>query len=289
VGGEANEIAESLTVVIENFNRMLLPFWKLWRHVPIPAHVRLHAAHRRLDATIYGLIAQRRSENRDHGDLLSMLLAAEDADDPRRRLSDAEVRDQAMTLFLAGHETTANALAWTWHLLAQNEPARARMKAEIDAALGPDRMPTLDDVARLPYTTAVFSEAMRLFPPVWVVGRRALENVVIGEIEVPARTIVVTSQYLIHRDERFWPRAKEFLPERWLEEQPARPKFAYFPFGGGARVCIGDGFAWTEGAILLAVMGRRWRFEAVPGHPVEMNPTVTLRPKHGLRMVVREA
>jgi len=291
VDAEAGDIAESLTVIIENFNRMLLPFWNVLRRVPIPANLRLREAQKRLDATIYRLIAQRRREGRDHGDLLSMLLAAEDAENPQKRLTDTEVRDQAMTLFLAGHETTANALAWTWHLLTRHEPVRAKMKAEIDAVLGADRLPGLEDTARLPYTTAVFSESMRLFPPVWVVGRRALEDVTIGDYEVPRRTIVITSQYIVHRDERFWPHALEFRPERWLDEQAqaARPKFAYFPFGGGGRICIGDAFAWAEGVLILAVMARRWRFEAVPGHVIEVNPTVTLRPKHGLKMVEREA
>ena len=291
VDAEAGDIAESLTVIIENFNRMLLPFWKYMRRLPTASNRRLLEAHRRLDATIYRLISQRRQDGRDHGDLLSMLLAAEDAENPQKRLTDVEVRDQAMTLFLAGHETTANALAWTWHLLTQHEAVRAKMKAEIDAVLGPDRLPGLDDAAKLPYTTAVFSEAMRIFPPVWVVGRRALEDVTIGDYEVPRRTIVITSQFLIHRDARFWPDPMEFRPERWLDEQAqaARPKFAYFPFGGGGRVCIGEGFAWTEGVLLLAVMARRWRFEAVPGHEVAINPTVTLRPKHGLKMIVRPA
>ena len=291
IDAEAGDIAESLTVVIENFNRMLLPLWKYVRLLPTAANRRLHEAQKRLDATIYRLISQRRKEGRDHGDLLSMLLAAEDAENPQKRLTDTEVRDQAMTLFLAGHETTANALAWTWHLLTQHEEVRVKMKAEIDAALGADRLPGLEDTAKLPYTTAVFSESMRLFPPVWVVGRRALEDVTIGGYEVPRRTIVITSQYLIHRDERYWPNALEFHPERWLDEsaQAARPRFAYFPFGGGGRICIGDAFAWTEGVILLAVMARRWRFESVDAKAVEINPTVTLRPKHGLKMIVREA
>jgi cytochrome P450 len=289
VDAEAGDIAESLTVIIESFNQMLLPLWKYWRYVPLPANRRLRGAQQKLDATIYRLIAERRSDGRDHGDLLSMLLAAEDAEDAKKRLSDVEIRDQAMTLFLAGHETTANALAWTWHLLAQHDDARARMKGEIAAALGPDRLPGLDDVARLPFTTAVFSEAMRIYPPVWVVGRRALEDVSIGDIAVPRRTIVITSQFLIHHDERWWPDPLAFRPERWLDEaaKDARPKFAYFPFGGGGRVCIGEGFAWTEGVLLLAVMARRWKFEPVPGPPIEINPTVTLRPKHGLKMIVR--
>ncbi len=291
VEAEAHEIAESLTVIIENFNRMLLPFWKWLQRIPTERNRRLHEAQERLDATIYRLIAQRRTDARDHGDLLSMLLAAEDAENPQKRLTDAEVRDQAMTLFIAGHETTANALAWTWHLLSQHEEARRKMTSEIETVLGSDRMPGLEDSARLPYTTAVLSESMRLYPPVWVVGRRALEDVTIGGYEVPRRTIVIVSQYLIHRDERFWPAPTEFRPERWLDEaaQAVRPKFAYFPFGGGGRICIGDAFAWTEGVILLAVMARRWRFEAAPDQVVGLNPTVTLRPKYGLKVIVREA
>ena len=160
-----------------------------------------------------------------------------------------------------------------------------KMKAEIDGALGPDAPPTLMDMALLPYTTAVFSESMRLFPPVWVIGRRAAEDVVIGGLEVPRRTIVLCCQYLLHRDPRFWPDAEAFRPERWLDEaaRAQRPKFAYFPFGGGPRICIGESFAWAEGVLMLAVMARRWRMEAVPGHPVALNPSVTLRPRHGLK------
>jgi cytochrome P450 len=291
VEAEAHAVAESLTVVIENFNRMLLPFWNVLQHLPTAQNRKLHRARQQLETTIYGIIAQRRRDNRDHGDLLSMLLAAEDAENPQKRLTDTEIRDQALTLFIAGHETTANALSWTWHLLSQHDEARVKMKAEIDAVLGPDRLPGLEDMGRLPYTTAVFSESMRLFPPVWVVGRRALEDVTIGDYEVPKRTIVITSQYLLHRDARYWLNPTEFRPERWLDEaaQAARPKFAYFPFGGGARICIGDAFAWTEGVVMLAVMARRWRMEPVPGHVIAMNPTVTLRPKHGLKMIVREA
>jgi cytochrome P450 len=289
VGGQAHEIAESLSEIVENFGRMLLPFWRLWRRVPTGQNRRLARAQAKLDATILGLIAQRRTENRDRGDLLSMLLAAEDADHPDKRLTDREIRDQALTLFLAGHETTANALAWTWHLLAQNEPVRVRMKAELDEVLAGGRLPGLDDMGRLRYTTAVVSESMRLCPPVWVVGRRAVDDVVIGDYEVPRRTIVIMSQYVIHRDERFWPDAETFRPERWLDEAPGRPKFSYFPFGGGGRVCIGESFAWAEGVLMLAVMAQRWRLEPVPGHPIEINPTVTLRPKHGLKMMVREA
>ena len=289
VSGQAHEIAESLSEIVENFGRMMLPMWKLLRRIPIASNRRLARAMAKLDATIMEVIAQRRADPRDTGDLLSMLLAAEDAEHPDKRLNDREIRDQALTIFLAGHETTANALAWTWHVLAHHEPERARMKQELDEVLTDGRLPGLEDMPRLPYTTAVLSEAMRLFPPVWVVGRRAVEDVTIGDIEVPRRTIVVMSQYVIHRDPRFWPDAETFRPERWLTEAPDRPKFAYFPFGGGARICIGESFAWAEGVLMLAVMAQRWRMEPVPGHPVELNPSVTLRPKFGLRMTVKPA
>jgi cytochrome P450 len=291
VRGEAHEIAEALSSVIDNFGRMMLPLWRLLRLVPTAGNRKLAQSQKRLDEIILDLIARRRAEGKDRGDLLSMLLAAEDADNPAKRLTDREIRDQALTLFLAGHETTANALAWTWHLLSRHEAERVQMKAETDAVMLDGRLPGLEDMGRLPYTTAILSESMRLFPPVWVVGRRAVEDVVIGDVEVPRRTIVVMSQYVIHRDERFWPDAREFRPERWLDEAAgaARPKFAYFPFGGGARICIGESFAWAEGVLMLAVMAQRWRLEPVPGHVIAMNPTVTLRPKHGLRMTVREA
>lgn len=289
VGHQAHEIAESLSEIVDNFSRMLVPLWRYWRRIPTEKNRRLTRAHGKLDATILGLIAQRRVDGRDRGDLLSMLLAAEDADHPDKRLTDREIRDQALTLFLAGHETTANALAWTWHVLAQHESVRLRLKAELDEVLIGGRLPGLEDMGRLRYATAVISESMRLYPPVWVVGRRAVGDVVIGDYEVPRRTIVIMSQYVIHRDERFWPDAAAFRPERWLDEAPGRPKFAYFPFGGGGRVCIGESFAWAEGVLMLAVMAQRWRLESVPGHPVELNPTVTLRPKHGLRMIVRSA
>jgi cytochrome P450 len=291
MGGEAREIAESMSVIVDNFGKMMLPFWRLLRLIPIKSNRRLAQSMKQLDATILGLIARRRAEGRDHGDLLSMLLAAEDADNPEKRLTDREIRNQALTLFLAGHETTANALAWTWHLLSLHEPERLRMKAELDEVMAGGRLPGLEDMPRLRYTTAILSESMRLFPPVWVIGRRAAEDVVIGDYEVPRRTIVVMSQYVIHRDERFWPDPLEFRPDRWFDEaaEAARPKFAYFPFGGGARICIGESFAWAEGVLMLAVMAQRWRMEPVAAHPIEMNPTVTLRPKHGIRMIVRDA
>ena len=269
VESEAQEIAESLTVIVENFNRMFLPFWRQLKRLPTQGNRALAAAQKKLDSTVYRIICRRREEGGDRGDLLSMLLAAEDTENPQKRLTDTEVRDQALTLFLAGHETTANALSWTWYLLSQHEPVHLKMRAELETVLGPDRLPGLEDMPRLPYTRAVFAESMRLYPPAWVVGRRAMDDVTIGNYAVPKRTIVVVSQYLIHRDPRFWPNPEAFQPERWLDEEAraAQPKFAYFPFGGGARSCIGESFAWAEGVILLAVIARRWRFERISTGP----------------------
>jgi cytochrome P450 len=216
-----------------------------------------------------------------------MLLLAQD-DEGEGGMSDKQVRDELLTLFLAGHETTANALTWGWYLLSQNREAEARFHAEVDS-LG--RVPEVGDLENLPYTGAVFAEALRMFPPAWAIGRRALEDVEFGGYRIPAGCVVLVSPYVTQRDERWFEGAEEFRPERWLEEDAARPKFAYFPFGGGSRVCIGERFAGMEGVLLLAAIGQRFSFHLVPGHRVERKAQITLRPKFGMRMVAssREA
>jgi cytochrome P450 len=211
-----------------------------------------------------------------------MLLLAQDEED-KTGMTDEQVRDEALTLFLAGHETTANALTWTWHLLSQNPAAERAMHAEIDQVLG-GRLPGFEDVLALPYTAAVFSEGLRLFPPAWAIGRKALEDANICGTRVPRDGIVLLSPYVTHRDPRWFPEPERFLPERWVTPDHVRPKFAYFPFGGGTRVCIGERFAQAEGVLLLATLGQRWRFSTVPGHPVEHHAQLTLRPRHGVRM-----
>ena len=200
-------------------------------------------------------------------------------------MSDRQLRDEAMTIFLAGHETTANALTWTWYLLSQHPQVEARFHAEIDQVLE-GRLPTADDVPALRYTEMVLAEAIRLYPPAWITGRRCLVDYEVGSYRLPARSLVVMSQYLMHRDSRFFPDPERFDPERWLPEmREMRPKFSYFPFGGGLRVCIGEGFAWMEGALVLATLARRWKMRLVPGHPVVRQPLITLRPKYGMRMI----
>lgn len=233
-----------------------------------------------LDAIIHRLIEQRRAEALDRGDLLSMLILAQD--DETRPMSNQQIRDEALTLFLAGHETTANALTWAWHALAQHPHAEAQLHAEVDVVLA-GRAPTAEDVPHLPYTRMALSEAMRLYPPAWLISRQSKEPFHLNGYDFDAGTLVLMSQWTMHRDARYYPNPAEFHPERWTPEaQAARPKFAYFPFGGGARVCIGEPFAWMEGVILLAALAQHWQARSVPGARLELHPAITLRPKHGV-------
>ncbi|MEO8096205.1 MAG: cytochrome P450 [Acidobacteriota bacterium] len=286
VEGEADEIGEALGQVFGLFDVILLPFSEYLEKLPLPSMLRFRTARKRLDETIYRLIAERRASGEDKGDLLSMLLLAQDEDDAGG-MSDTQVRDEVLTLFLAGHETTANALTWAWYLLSQNPEAEARLHAELDEVLA-GRVPTVEDAGALRYASGVVQESLRLYPPAWAIGRRALEDVSIGGYTVPKGDIVLMSPYVMHRDARWFPEPERFKPERWLTEDPARPKFAYFPFGGGARVCIGERFAWMEGVLLLAVIAQKWKLSLVPGHAVEIRPQITLRPKNGMRMTLAE-
>ena len=284
---EAGEIGEALATTFESFNfGFFLPFGELLERLPLPATLRFRKARARLDATIYRLIDERRRADTDRGDLLSMLLMAQDTEGDGGRMTDLQLRDEAMTIFLAGHETTANALTWTWYLLSQHPDVEARLHAEVDSALG-GRPATADDMSALAYTRMVVAESMRLYPPAWILGRRALAPFQVRGYTIPARSIVLMCQYTMHRDARWFPEPERFDPERFAPERQAdRPKFAYFPFGGGPRVCIGEQFAWMEAVILLATIAQRWRLRLVPGHPVALQPIITLRPKHGMRMVV---
>lgn len=287
VEAEIRDISDALTEALHLYRWAMLPFApQLERLVPAVTR-RFDRARERLDATVYRMIRERRASGEDRGDLLSMLLLARDADGDGNRMTDEQLRDEAMTLLLAGHETTANALSWTWYLLARNPQAEARMHAEIDAVLG-GRPPTADDLPRLPYTRAVFAESMRCFPPAWIIARRAAEEVTVGPHLFPEGSLVLMSQWVTHHDARWYPEPFRFRPERWLGEAAAsRPKFAYYPFGGGSRVCIGEHFAWMEGVLVLASLGAHWRFELAPGPPVEPEPLITLRPRHGVRVVLR--
>lgn len=286
VSSEADEIGAALTEVLGLFEMVLMPFSQWIEKLPLPSVRRFERARDRLDQTIYRIIAEHRASGRDTGDLLSMLLLAQDEEGAGGSMTDKQVRDEAMTLFLAGHETTANALTWTWYLLSQNPSAEAKFHAEIDRVLQ-GRMPTVEDLPDLKYVEMVFTESMRLYPPAWGIGRRPVEEYRIGEYTIPPGSVIMMSPFVVHRDPRWYPEPEKFDPDRWLPENAAsRPKFSYFPFGGGARVCIGERFAWMEGVLLLAALGQKWRLRLAPGHPVETRALITLRARHGMKMTL---
>jgi cytochrome P450 len=286
VEAQARHVGDALTSVLASFWTTMLPFPDLLERLPIPMMRRARAARAQLDAIIYGLIAERRRTPGDRGDLLSMLLMAQDEEQGGRGMSDTQVRDEAMTIFLAGHETTANALSWTWYLLANAPDVEARLHDEVDSVLA-GRLPTVADLPRLRVVEQVVTEAMRLYPPAWIIGRRAVGEYGVGNYVLPPRTIVLLSPYVLHRDARYFAEPDRFMPQRWTSEfRQALPPFAYFPFGGGARRCIGEAFAWMELVLVVASIAQRWRMRLVPGHPVVPQPVVTLRLKHGLRMTV---
>ena len=287
VESQAAAVGEALTAVMESFWMMLLPFADALERLPVPKLRRARLARARLDAIIYRMIADRRASGRDHGDLLSMLLSAQD-EDAGGGMTDQQVRDEAMTIFLAGHETTANALMWTWFLLSGAPEVEATLHAEIDRVLQ-GRLPAMGDLGSLHYVERVVTESMRLYPPAWIVGRRAIDAYQLGEYLVPPRSILVMSPYLMQRDARFYPDPERFDPDRWTPEfRAALPKFAYFPFGGGPRQCIGESFAWMELVLLVATIAQQYRLRLVPGHPVVPQPLITLRAKHGMRMTVEQ-
>jgi cytochrome P450 len=281
VESDADEVGAALAEVMSLFGYLMLPFSELLEKLPLPPRRRFERARARLDRVIYRIIEERRREGRDRGDLLSTLLHAVDEEGDRTGMTDEQLRDEVMTIFLAGHETTANALAWTWYLLSQNPEAEARLHEELDNVLD-GRPPTAEDYTRLRYTEMVVAESMRLYPPAWAVGRLALEDHEVGGYHIPRGSLVLVSQYVMHRDPRFWPDPERFDPERFTPEaKSARPQFSYFPFGGGPRRCVGEAFAWMEATLILATLASRWRMRLAPGRAVETRPRITLRPGRG--------
>jgi cytochrome P450 len=286
VEGEAGDIGTAITDCINAFSVAVLPFGEWLDHLPLPHTLRFRRARARLDATIYRMIAEHRASGVDRGDLLSMLIAAQDTEGDGTRMTDQQLRDEAMTIFIAGHETTANLLSWTWYLLGQHPDAEERFHGELGAVLG-GRAPDIADAERLTYTRMVIAESMRLYPPAWILGRRAIADCSIAGHHVPARGIVLMSQYVAHRDPRWYPEPERFDPERWRPAAVAeRPRFAYYPFGAGSRVCIGEQFALLEATLILSTIAQRWRLRLKPGHPVVPQARITLRPRYGMRMIL---
>jgi cytochrome P450 len=280
---DAQDIGKSMELLLElsaNFRRTIfIPHW-----LPTPTNLRMERAIRQIEKVLYRMIAEKRASGRDSGDLLSMLLAAQDEDGSR--MTDQQLRDEAITLFLAGHETTANTLSWTWLLLAQNPAVEAKLHAELRTVLA-GRAPSLDDLPKLVYTNHVITESMRLYPPAWGTARTAIEDHEIAGYAVPKGSGVSFAQWTVHRDARWYDAPEEFRPERWEGDLLKRiPRFAYFPFGGGPRQCIGNTFALMETALTLATIAQQYRFRLVEGHPVVPLASITLRPRYGIRVVM---
>jgi cytochrome P450 len=283
VAGEAREVGETLEILLKlaaDFGKtILIPLW-----VPTPRNLRARLGIRRLEKIIYRIIGRRRAEGGDSGDLLSMLLAVQDEDGSR--MTNRQLRDETITLFLAGHETTANTLSWTLWLLAQNSQVERKFHAEIDAVLG-GRAPGFEDMPKLVYTGHVLSESLRLYPPAWGMARLVTEEVEIAGCKLVPGNGVIFAQWLLHRDARWFAEPEKFTPERWEDGFAKQlPRFAYFPFGGGPRQCIGNTFALMEATLVLATIAQKFRFRLVEGHAVTPLASITLRPRNGIRVVL---
>lgn len=288
VEDEADEVGTAMTTIVSAFNFILLPFSEYLEKLPLPPLRKLQKARQTLDEVIYKIINERRKSSEDKGDLLSMLLLAQD-EETGNAMTDKQVRDEALTLFLAGHETTANALAWTFYLLSQNPEAEKKFHAELDEILG-DKPITPEDYGKLKFTESVLAESLRLFPPAWTVGRLATEEHEFNGYKIAPKSLVLASQFVIHHDSRFWENPESFQPERWekLSIKEAGNKFIYFPFSKGIRNCIGENFAWMEGVLLLAILGRNWRLNLMPEQKIALQPMITLRPKYGMKMRIEK-
>jgi cytochrome P450 len=280
---DAPQVGETLEVLLEftsDFRRLVMtPKW-----LPTRLNRQANRAVRQLTQIIDRIIQQRRESKEDTGDLLSMLLHAQDEDGSR--MTPQQLRDEALTLFLAGHETTASSLSWTWWLLAQNPEVEAKLHAELDAVLN-GRVPMVDDLPKLKYTSCILSESMRVYPPAWAMARLAVEDHELGGYPVPKGTGIAAAQWVVHRDARWYENPEKFIPERWESSDLLRqiPRFAYFPFGYGPRQCIGNTFALMEANLVLATIAQRFRFRLIPGRMVVPLASITLRPRHGLHVV----
>lgn len=284
VHDEDDRIGEAITTLIEDIGyRFEVPFYPSPR-VPTPRNLRMRAAQRVMDRSVYGLIeARRRPGAAEAQDLLAMLMAARD-EETGETMSDSQLRDEVLTLYVAGHETTAQALTWCFYLLSQHPQSRRRLEAELDQALG-GQVPTTADLGALPYTRMVVEEALRLYPPAWITSRLTVEPDEICGFAIPANAVVAVSPYVMQRHPAYWPNPEGFDPERFEPSRSqGRPRYAYFPFGGGPHQCIGNQFALVEAQLILATVAQRYRLDLAPGYPVVPQALTTLRPAHGMWM-----
>jgi len=327
VESEAEKVGKALTTTRNYSKRLQSPIGHVLDKIPIlPAPRGAREARKELDSLVYRLISDRRrgqqesddnnnSNNNGYDDLLSRLLEAQDSSSagpvassnggsvqssssslsPNGKMSDKQVRDEVMTIFIAGHETTANALTWTFYLLSQYPDVEKKLYDEIDSVLGPidngdglvdnKRIPTTEDIPKLQYAEKVLRESMRLYPPVWTMGRHVENDYHVGEYTIPAGSSILMSQYVMHHDPRYFEEPEHFNPDRWTAKfKTDLPKFSYFPFGGGIRGCIGEPFAWMEGILIIATIAQKWTMSLVPGQRIKLDPAITLRPKYGMKM-----
>ena len=283
---ETKEVRDGIEAVMNNFTSRRESLLTFPDSFPTLGNLRLRRAVQSFDDIIYGFIKQRRDSGEDRGDLLSILLHMSDEDDGSR-MNDKQVRDEAVTLFLAGHETTANALAWTWYLLSRHPTVEARLVDEVKTALG-GRSPTVEDLPNLRYTEDVVSEVLRLYPPAYFLSREAVKDFRLGNYQIPAGTTFLISQWVTHRDPRLFESSDQFIPERWANGLAKRlPKCSYFPFGAGPRTCIGSSFAMMESVLILATIAQKFWFTIDANQCIQPRPTVTLRPKHGVKATLK--
>ncbi|WP_414619833.1 cytochrome P450 [Calothrix sp. CCY 0018] len=283
--GEAKNVAHALDVAMNWFESKRKQNFLIWEWFPRPENIRYRNAINKMDQSIYSLIQQKRDRNEDGKDLLSMLMQARDEDD-NSQMSDRQLRDEVATLMLAGHETTANALSWTWMLLAQNPQVEAKLWDELKSVLG-GRLPTIEDLPQLQYTNMVIKESMRLYPPVALFGREAVEDYQLDGYEIPSGCVVMLSQWVMHRHPKYFDNSEEFIPERWQNDLEKRlPRGVYIPFGDGPRICIGKGFALMEAVLILATIASKYKLSLVEDHPIVPQPSITLRPEHGIKVEI---
>jgi cytochrome P450 len=300
VESEAEDVGKALTTCRNYSKRLQNPLGHVLSKIPILPKVKgAREAREKLDKLVYSLIKERRegfeSSIKSYDDLLTRLLQAQDntantpstssTSDSFSRMSDTQVRDEVMTIFIAGHETTANALTWTFFLLSQNLDIEKKLLDELGSVINSNKTPTVDDIPKLKFTEKVLRESMRLYPPVWMIGRSVDNEYALGKYTIPAGSTILMSQYVMHHDPRYYNEPDRFDPERWNSDaRSSLPRFSYFPFGGGIRACIGEPFAWMEGILVLATIVRQWKMRLVRGQRVTLDPAITLRPKYGMKM-----
>lgn len=283
VSDEADNVGQALSRLLSATNKRVLSLLP-WEKLPLPSNAQFNRDLKVLDRVVGSIIEERRKTNHDAGDLLSMLMNARD-EDTGESMNDKQLRDEVMTIFLAGHETTANLLAWTWYLLSTHPEIARKLRAEVLEVLGPEKVPSFEDLPRLKYTLMILEESLRLYPPAWVLARENKEQDQIGGYTIPKGSVIVICPYVVHRLPHLWENPEGFDPERFNPDvKNDRHKYSYFPFSGGPRQCIGTSFALTEAQIILAMVAQKYRLDLVSGHPVEPEPLITLRPKNGVKM-----